>query len=86
MKIIFKKHINGLILSDLKKNGYINTPYDFTTMSRYLRKSIFRNYIRLERENLTMDIKEYYNIIILKKENDEVYREYWYSKIYDWIK
>lgn len=76
MKIIFKKHINGLILSDLKRTGYINIPYDFTTMSRYLRKSIFRNYIRLERENLTMDIKEYYNIVILKKENDEVYREY----------
>lgn len=68
MKIIFKKHINGLILSDLKRTGYINTPYDFTTMSRYLRTSIFRNYIRLERENLTMDIKEYYNVIILKKE------------------
>ena len=68
MKIIFKKHINGLILSDLKRTGYINTPYDFTTMSRYLRQSIFRNYIRLERENLTMDIKEYYNITILKKE------------------
>lgn len=68
MKIIFKKHINGLILSDLKRSGYINTPYDFATMSRYLRTSIFRNYIRLERENLTMDIKGYYNIIILKKE------------------
>lgn len=76
MKIIFKKHINSLILSDLKRTGYINTSYDFTTMSRYLRKSIFRNYIRLERENLTMDIKEYYNIVILKKENNEVYREY----------
>lgn len=86
MKIIFKKHINSLILSDLKRNGYINTPYDFTTMSRYLRKSIFRNYIKLERENITIDIKEYYNIIILKKENNEVYREYWYNKIYDWIK
>ena len=86
MKIIFKKHINGLILSDLKRTGYINTPYDFTNMSRYLRKSIFRNYIKLERENITINIKEYYNIIILKKENDEIYREYWYNKIYDWIK
>lgn len=85
MKIIFKKHINGLILSELKRNGYINTPYDFTTMSRYLRKYIFRNYIKLERENLIMDIKEYYNIVILKKENNEVYREYWYYKIYDWV-
>lgn len=68
MKIIFKKHINGLILSDLKRTGYINTPYDFTTMSRYLRTSIFRNYIRLDKANLIMNIKEYYNIIILKKE------------------
>lgn len=68
MKIIFKKHINGLILSDLKRSGYINTPYDFATMNRYLKQSIFRNYIRLERKNLTMDIKEYYNVIILKKE------------------
>ena len=68
MKIIFKKHINGLILSDLKRTGYINTPYDFTTMSRYLRTSIFRNYIRLDKANLIMNIKEYYNVIILKKE------------------
>lgn len=68
MKIIFKKHINGLILSDLKRTGYINTPYDFTTMSRYLRTSVFRNYIRLDKANLIMNIKEYYNVIILKKE------------------
>ena len=86
MKIIFKKHINGLILSDLKKNGYINTPYDFNTLRRYLNNSMFKDYIRLERESLIMYIKEYYNIIILKKENDEVYREYWHYKIYDWIK
>lgn len=76
MKIIFKKHINGLILSDLKKNGYINTPYDLNTLRRYLENSMFKDYVRLERESLTMYIKEYYNIIILKKENDEVYREY----------
>lgn len=68
MKIIFKKHINGLILSDLKSKGYIDTPYDSATMNRYLKQSIFRNYIRLDRENLIMNIKKYYNIIILKKE------------------
>lgn len=76
MKIIFKKHINGLILSDLRRTGYINTPYDFVTVSEYLKRSIFKDYVRLKKENLTMNIKEHYNIITLKKENDEVYREY----------
>lgn len=76
MKIIFKKHINGLILSDLRRTGYINTSYDFNTLRRYLNNSMFKDYIRLEKESLTMYIKEHYNIIILKKENDEVYREY----------
>ena len=76
MKIIFKKHINGLILSDLRRAGYINKPYDFITVSEYLKRSIFKDYVRLKKENLTIDIKEHYNIITLKKENDEVYREY----------